>query len=699
MGQGLERRPPWPALSALVLSLTACPSAAPDAEPEGSADRSGGGSDPDESPEASPPRDCGPGRVVLRRLNRLEYDHTVRDLLGHEGQPSETFPADDSAYGFDTVAEALSLSPLLFERFEATAERLAFEAVAAAEVEPRLRTFEAEELAGTNGRASDGAWRLLAGGAVSVEVAIERAGTYEVSARAAPWRSENAPPTLELRVGGAPVASVRLIGEPGVSESHRASVSLQPGTRRIEARFVDDRDPAASELREIGVDFLGLEGPFDAAPRRPDGYARLVPCDPAVDGRRACLVEVLGAFARRAWRRPVTEVEVAELVALADLAHAEGDGFEVQIALGLQAILLSPHFVFRVELGEERGADGVVHLTDHELATRLSYFLWRTTPDDELLDLADDGRLSDPVVLEAQVDRMLADERAKDLVRDFGGQWIHTRALADAQPNLERYPEWDGALRDAMEAESHRFLEAFMLGTENALDLLDADFTFVNDRLARHYGLSPPGSEELRRVALSPAVTRGGLLFQGAFLTVTSHPRRTSPVKRGALVLDALLCSTPPPPPPGVEGLSEPVEPQASLRDRFEAHRSRPECSACHDHIDPIGFALEPFDGIGAWRSTDDGFPIDASGELADGTAFAGPTELAALLKRDPRFPACLTEKLATFALGRSLGRRDACELERLEASFAAHGYDVRALIRELVKSELFVSSEREVGP
>lgn len=651
---------------------------------------------PAEEPGAEEPvaPDCGPGRVGLRRLNRLEYDRTVRDLLGTDRTPArDGFPADDPAYGFDTVAEGLSLSPLLFEGFERAAERLAREAVVPEPVAPRLQMFEAEELPGTAGRAADGVFFLSAGGQVETSFGVDAGGMHELSLSVFAWRPDGVPPRVELRLDGEVVAEARVDGEPSSPWVPAVRRHLAAGTHTLTAVFVDDG--ADLPLRALAVDWLGVEGPFDADPMVPDARADLVPCDPEREGRRACAGQVLRSFARRAWRRPVAEAEVERLLELTDLVAAEGDGFDLQIAVGLQAILLSPHFVFRVELGEE-APDGSLRLTDHELATRLSYFLWRTTPDEALLAAADRGELSDPVELDRHIDRMLDDPRASAMIRDFAGQWLGVRALDQKHPDPETYPDFDDALRASMEMETERFVEAFLREDRSVLEMFDAGFTFVDDRLARHYGMPRPGSSEPVRVPVEALRPRGGLLFQGSFLTVTSHPRRTSPVKRGAIVLDSLLCSAAPPPPPGVEGLDEPVNPQGTLRERFEQHRTDPACATCHAHIDPIGFSLENFDAIGAWRTTDAGFPIDASGEMPDGTRFAGPEQLAAILADDPRFPACLTEKMTIYALGRDVSRRDACSLEAVEHELAAGGYTLSSLIRALIHSDAFMRLERE---
>jgi len=652
-----------------------------------------------EGPHAEPEEDeanegCAPQRTVLRRLNRLEYDRSVQDLLHTDARPSERFPDDDIAFGFDTVAEGLSLSPLLLEQMEAAASELSRAAVVSRPVQPSLRVFEAEEQTGTSGRAADGVWFLEPEGELPFTLEVDHGGRYALTVFAFGWLTEGAPPTLEVELDDEVILTAAVEGGVDASGAYEVEVSLAAGRHRLGVRYRDETGEG-NRFRALAVDWLRVEGPFGADPEPGPAYDDLVPCDPHAAGRSACAAEAFAAFARRAWRRPVSAREVDELVQLSSAVERDGGTFEAQVALGLQAILISPHFIFRFIEGVD-GDDGEVRLSDHELATRLSYFLWRTTPDEQLLRLADDGRLSDPAELERQVDRLLDDPRARAMVTDFFGQWLHVRGLSASNPDPTRFPEWSDALRSSMIAESESFAEAILRENRTLFEIIDSDFTFVDDRLAGHYGLPAPNSETAVRVSVPAHIARGGVLFQGSFLTVTSDPRRTNPVRRGSIILESLLCSAPPPPPPGVEGLPEPVNPTASLRDRFEQHRSRPECETCHQFIDPLGFSLENFDAIGRWRATDAGFPIDASGELVDGTRFVGPEGLATVLRDDPRFGACVIEKLAVYALGRALRAEDECRLRDLRAEVEREGLTLRSLVRSLATSELFTTTTRE---
>lgn len=513
------------------------------------------------STSSEPPDPCrkprDPGRVTLHRLNRAEYDNTVRDLLGDTSHPASDFPADDHGYGFDNNADVLSMSPLLMEKYAVAAEHLV-----------------------------EDAWTR---GAVR---------------------------TCEL----------------------------------------DSNNP------------------------------------------EPCARQILSTFARRAWRRPVTDEEVRRLLAFVTLAHQHGDAPEAGVKLALRSVLLSPHFLFRVEQDAQPASTAPHPLNDDELASRLSYFLWSSAPDETLLALADAGRLHEPAVLEEQVRRMLADPKAQALVDNFAGQWLYLRALDVAQPDPLLYPGFDEPLRTAMRQETQLVFTEFLHGDLPLRGMLDAPFTYVNDRLALLYGLPPPGSDVPQRVDLSGAPTRLGLLGQGAILTVTSHSDRTSPVKRGLWVLEQLLCKAPPPPPPDVPSLPPPVNPNATMRERMEAHRASPQCSGCHSMMDPIGFGMENFDAIGRWRVKEagTGAPVDASGKLPDGQTFTGPTELRTILKQDANLPSCITEHLLTYALGRGTSEADACAVRDIVQQAEAHGGRLSDYIQAIVQSEPFTQRRGE---
>jgi hypothetical protein len=520
-------------------------------------------------------------RVALRRLNRAEYNNTLRELLGVTFRPADDFPADDLGAGFDTLGDVLAVPPLLLEKYLDAAERA---------VEDAART-------------------------------------------PARWASILDPPadTVPFHLRG------------------------QPPLRKHPKR----------ELRT----------PRDNAPADPEGQAL---------DRSARTVQ---AFADRAYRRPVTHEEMARFVRLLEATRSGGDSHERGVRLALQAILTSPHFLFRVETG---GPDG--WLTDFELATRLAYFLWSSPPDDELYRQACQGRLRQEQTLTRQVRRMLRDPKSAALAEHFAGQWLQTRSLKEFTPDPARFPQFDEPLRLALLRETELFFDHVVRADRSVLELLSADYTFANDRLARHYGLAGVHGPEFRKVALA-GTGRGGVLTHGGVLAVTSNPTRTSPVKRGKWILENLLGERPAAPPPGADNLSEAAGalPAGTLRQQMERHRRDARCASCHAALDPLGFGLENFDAVGAWRSRDGGQPIDASGTLPDGRSFRGPDELRALLaERAPDFVRCLTEKLLTYALGRELQPADACTVERIVRRLAANGQRFSSLVLGIVTSEPF---------
>jgi len=413
----------------------------------------------------------------------------------------------------------------------------------------------------------------------------------------------------------------------------------------------------------------------------------IVFCDPSL---ASCRSDVFRELASRAWRRPASEEEVTRLQSLFDVALNEGEGVEEGLELAIRGVLLSPHFIYRPELDDDPLSAQPRLLNDYELASRLSYFLWSSMPDQTLFEAAANGSLGDETELRAQVDRMLNDPKAQALVDNFAGQWLRIRSLEDHVPDYASFPQWDGALRDAMGQEAKLFFGEFLRGNVSMDELLLTDFTFLNDRLAEHYGLPFDLGSQLERVDLDANDPRFGLLTLGSLLTVTSTPIRTSPVKRGVWILEQLLCSEPPPPPPGVEGLPEGDMSSGSLRDRLELHRADPTCASCHNLMDPLGLGLENYDAIGSFRTEDDGFPVDASGQLIDGQGFTNAREMAALIQEDQRFEHCIVEKLFTYALGRPVASTEEPFIEAIAEESAQNGSELPELIKLIVTSEPF---------
>jgi hypothetical protein len=653
----------------------------------------------DEGPGAAPiaacapPSQLDPGRVTLRRLNRVEYDNTVRDLLDDATRPARAFPADDFGHGFDTVADVLSTAPVLVEQYERAARALA-EAVVEREASPGQTTrVQAEDCVKSTGAPLGAYWNLYTNGSVSSMVSFTSTARYTLRVQAAQTQAGAEAATMVLSLDGRVLGTFSVTGTEAAPATYTASADVTAGPHRVTVEFTNDFYERPND-RNLLVDWFEVQRP--AAAGAP-ASAKVMVCDP-VTGGGGCVRTILSRFGRRAWRRPLTTAEVDRLANVVTLAQAEGEPVSAALAMALTAQLLSPHFLYRVELDPDPASLAPHPLTDHELAARLSYFLWASTPDEALARVADDGTLSQPAQLSAQVQRMLGDAKARSLVTRFAGQWLWTNQVEDAVPSTSVYANVTAATKTAMRLETEAVVEHFFTRDESVLGLLGGDFTFLNDALADHYGLARPGTATLQRVAVPPSSERGSVLGHAGLLTVTSLPTRTSPVKRGAWVLSTLLCPEPPAPPPGVEGLPPPDLANATLRQRVEAHRANPACAGCHALMDPIGFGLERFDGVGRARATDTGgAPLDVAGVLPDGRAFSGPRELAALLKADPRVPHCLTEKLFTYGLGRAPARDEQCQVDAITSRFAAGGHRFSALVQAIVSSPSFTHRRGEL--
>lgn len=667
-----------PLLFGLPLLLIACSGGKPDGE-----------TPPQEDPGTSA-QACSDGPHAVRRLNRAEYDNTVRDLLGETSRPAATFPADPTGAGFfDNDASLLSVSPALVEAYEATAGRLIDQAWArdlAAVSSGGAVRVQAEAASATTGASAAGgtAWNLWANGDLTATFNFAQAGDYRLSVRAWGTQAPPDPVKMDWLLDGTVVASLDVPATSATVYTRQVRVSA-PGQKRFTVRFTNDRyDPATSTDRNLLVDWLEVAAP---APAPNLDQAALRVCDPARTGEEPCARQIVERLARRAWRRPVTAAEVTELMGVYSLVRGSGDSFELAVKFALRGVLLSPHFLFQVVETPTPGT-GKSELTSRELASRLSYFLWSSQPDAELTALAEQDALKDPAVLEAQVRRMLRDAKSEALVQNFAGQWLGLRQVDGITPDPGLFPGVDTALKQAMREEGERFFRVFLQEDRSALDLLDADFTFVNDRLADYYGLPRPGSAVPTRVSTAGG-RRGGLLAQAGVLAQSSLATRTSPVRRGKWVLGRLLCQEPPPPPPGVEALPTSLPPGATLRQITEAHRANPSCSGCHNLLDPIGFGLENFDAAGAWREVDNGSPVDSAGNF-QGAAFQGPRELAAILKQDPAFSKCISRQALAYGLGRELTDADEAEVQRVDARFTQGGHRLPALMVAVALSDSF---------
>jgi mono/diheme cytochrome c family protein len=649
-----------------------------------------------------------PGRVTLRRLNRSEYNRTIRDLVGVDFHPADDFPTDDVGYGFDNIGDVLSLPPILLEKYLTAAEKIVGKAFEG-EVPPadsrkyaakELKTSDKAELGPAPRNPNSQIWTLQQTGSVYFDHNVPRDGEMLIRATVfAKPRGQDTngdPVRMAVRLDGKEIANQRIGFNAPAPLEFKSTVKA--GSHRIAVAFLNPsaKDTADDKKKSLFVGSVEVVNPPEA-PKKPETYHRIMIGQKDAQTRERAR-EILNSFSKKAWRRPVARNEIDRLLKLYDLGQKQGESFDKSVELAIQAVLVSPHFLFRVEADRPADKpDNSYPLNDWEIASRLSYFLWSTMPDDELFRLAEQGKLRDPAVREAQVRRMVKDAKAFALVEDFGDQWLNLRLLQSVQPSKHEYLNYDQALNTAMRKETELFFENIMREDRSILEFLDADYTFVNERLAKHYGISGVTGEQFRKVKLTDR-NRGGVLTQASVLTLTSNPTRTSPVKRGKWILENMLGAPPPNPPPDVPDLKEgDAALTGSLRQRMEQHRANPSCATCHEKMDPLGFGFENFDGIGAWRSKDGKFPIDASGELPNGQKFNGPAELKALLKsKEDQFRKCLAEKMLTFALGRGLESADKPTLEAISRAVAADGNRFSRLVVEIVQSDAFLRRVRK---
>ncbi len=658
-----------------------------------------------------------PGHVTVRRLNRTEYNNTIRDLVGVDFNAAEDFPADDVGYGFDNIGDVLSLSPLLFERYLAAAEAVVERAVLTEQPPPPKRPVTPNFFQPRAGRPDNGVRSLflkddalstytlhliddgdyivrvraaaLPDGAAPVRFAVldndTEIKTFEVKT-ATPFAQGKPPPPFEVRLPlkkGEHVIKVKLLDGFPPREKLGPPKEQPDESAKKEAKPMRGGFP---RLPGLHVRLIEVEGPLDYWP---ETHRRVMTCAPGKT-RPEQTREILTRFASKAFRRPATADEIDRLVKLVDGATARGDKWESAIQLALQAVLVSPKFLFRVELDDRPDSKDAHPIDDYALAARLSYFLWNTMPDDELFALAAKKQLA--ANLDAQVKRMLADPKAKTLCDSFAAQWLQLRNLSTMTPDPKLFPNFTERLRAAMLKETELFFEAVVKEDRSVLDLIDADFTFLNGVLAKHYGVDGVYGDRFRRVPLTDG-KRGGVLTQASILTVTSNPTRTSPVKRGKWVMEQILGTPPPEPPPDVPELpaDEKAQLTGSLRQRMEQHRANPNCAVCHEQMDAMGFAFENFDAVGAFRARDGNFPIDPSGSLPGGLRFKGPGELKTILKgKKDLFGRCLAEKMLTYALGRGLEYYDRPAVDAIVAALARNDYRFSTLVGAIVKSDPF---------
>ena len=669
-------------------------------------------------------RALNPGRKAIHRLNRAEYTNAIRDLLALEVDGRALLPADDSSYGFDNIADVLSVSPGLLERYIRAARRISRLAVGdSTRWHPTTEIYATTDILIQEDLMSEDLPFGSRGG-LAIRHYFPVDGEYVLKVRlqrspAGEIVGLNQQETIDVRfdntrlkvfpLGGRPRATDAEYQEVAPMSEPDVRVSVKAGTHLVGATFPKTRseslggvDPLYMPVRGytfrapgMSIDRIEIDGPYNVTGTTDTPSRReIFVCRPVQRSEEeSCATRILSRLARRAYRRPVKDHDIQPLVRLYRAGRSEGT-FETGITWALEKILCSLDFLFRIE-GDPTDVprEAAYRLSDVELASRLSFFLWSSIPDDHLLDVALRGRLRDPRVLEQQVRRMLSDARSRALVTNFGGQWLHLRNLRAVVPEVTEFPEFDDNLREAMQRETELFLESQLRADRSVLDLLTADYSFLNERLASHYGIPHVHGSHFRRVKL-PDDRRGGLLGHASILTVTAYPTRTSPTQRGKWVLENIIGAPPPPPPPNVPALKENGEggsPPTSVRERLEQHRRNPVCASCHARMDPLGLALENYDGLGRWRTEDADAMIDASGVLPDGTKFTGPAELRTLLRsRGNEFVTTVTEKLLTYALGRGVEYYDMPSVRQVMREAAPSGYRWSALILGIVKSTPF---------
>lgn len=673
----------------------------------------------------------------MRRLNRLEYKNTIRDLIGVDFDPTSEFPSDDIGYGFDNIGDVLSLPPVLMERYLDAAEGILSRAItpepppvpkrhlSSPYTEPASADVAAKLIEAGYRRLDTAAKEGIETGPINTLYQWEASGEYTfrtklygvstdgqsvqgvilLHGKDLPNPSSDA--ELETISGNFPKPAKILktfeVTAKAADQAQVVEVNI-PAMANRERVFVGQLKKPEGQSAKLYIEHLALDGPLDT---RPESHRKLLAVTPGKSTAEQTR-EALGRFMRKAYRRSISADELEKLSQWVDQLTANGEKWESAMQIAMQAVLCSPKFLFRVELDDQPTNEGLRKLDPFAIASRLSYFLWSSMPDDLLLDAAEKGTLEQD--LPTHIARMLADPRSIALVQSFATQWLQIQRLESFAVDTQMFPSFNAKLKSAMMRETELFFESVLKENRSVLELIDSDYTFLNEPLAKHYGIAdtvgnwmgqtaskpdgkPIQGEVFQRVSLQDR-NRGGLITQASVLAVTSNPTRTSPVKRGRWILEQFLGAPPPPPPPNVPELPSKAEDvsTASLRKRMEVHRHNPACANCHAKMDPIGFALENYDAVGAFRTKDGSFDIDASGEFADGSKFTGPGDLKSIiLSKREDFVRCLTEKMLTYALGRGIEYYDRPTIEKIVSAMPAQEYKIQTLIREIVLSDPFL--------
>ena len=649
-----------------------------------------------------------PGRVTIRRLNRTEYNNTVHDLVGVDFNPADDFPSDDMGYGFDNIGDVLTVSPLLMEKYISAAEQVMSRAIAPPE-SVMLKKIPLDSLHSTNDSClfEGDKFSLYKEGRAGTEITTDREGDYRIRIQAYGEMAGNEPPKMVLRLDGKEAQRFDVSVTEDSPKFYEFKTAFTAGKHRLAIAYPNNfRDPKNPNPRlrdrNLFITKIEIDGPIGLPPPAPpEAYRKIFFCKPSPSRTtNDCLHAIIGAFASRAYRRPISAGEIAALTGFAQNLLKNGASFEDAVRGPLTAVLVSPNFLFRGETLPGQGAPrGVQPIDEYALASRLSYFIWSTMPDETLFALAGKGKLR--ANLDEQVRRMLKDPKSREMAENFAGQWLQIRNLEIVSPDATMFPDFDDELRHAMRRETELFFADVLWADRSVLDFVNSDYSFMNERLAKFYGISGVTGSEFRRVSLK-GTPRGGVFTQAGVLTVTSNPTRTSPVKRGKWVLDNLLNAPPPPPPANVPPFKEQPagDVHASLRERMLDHRADAMCASCHIQMDALGFSFEHYDAIGRWRDKDGAFAIDDSCELNGGEQFKGVAGLRDVLtkKRSDQFLHCLTEKMLTYALGRGLDYYDMPTVDRICKNVVKADYHSSALVLEIVRSVPFQMRRGDVA-
>ncbi len=645
-----------------------------------------------------------PGHVTIRRLNRTEYKNTIRDLLGVDFDPAETFPRDTLGYGFDNNGDVLSLSTLLLEKYLNAAELIAAEAIVTPEsLAKPMHRYPADQLQG--GQLANNSRHLYHNERISVTARFLAPGSYLFRARTCASQAGDELARMTIDIDGRELRTIEVAAVEGDLQTYYVPFETKAGSKEIGVSFINDYwDPDFEDHsrrdRNLFVHSLEIVGPVEALLQEnlPTSHRLAIAATPTeaqwadAAAWRPAAQQSIREFLARAYRRPATHQDFSRALLVVERARATGDSYQRAMQLVVQLALVSPSFLFRGEAPTVESAHAYP-LDEFQLATRMSYFLWSSMPDKQLMQEAASGTLRQN--LDTQLDRMLASPRADQLIKNFGEQWLETRRLKTLKPDTELFPEFNKPLAADMREETFQMLRDVFRRNLPLATLISADYSYLNSRLARHYGIHGVEGDEFRRVQL-PANRQAGLLTHGSVLAVTSHPDRTSPVLRGKWIMQHLLNDAPPPP-PTLARLADDSQSVAgkSLRERLKIHRSQASCNVCHRVMDPLGFSLENFDPLGRWRESDGQFPIDAQGRLPDGREFSGPEGLRDILLADlPALRKCLVEQLLTYALGRGLEYYDQCAVRQIATATRNQGDTISSIVKAIVRSVPFQQAQ-----